>query len=147
MFWKIFVHSNSCADFGNVKRYSAEISSDQDTANEIIAHHYFKCCWPSGRSILSRCSSTFNGQCVPVSCPPGFFTASDSGNCTQCNTSRCRAGFYRGPCGPAADSKCVPCISKPSGNATFYVKDCQWACRPKCQQCTQVRVHFIIWEW
>ena len=92
--------------------------------------------------VLSRCSSTFEGHCYPMSCPSGYHLRETQ--CVACNSSRCGVGYYRGACGPSADAECRRCSNKPVGNQTMYISaglgenDCRWACRPMSRACEKV---------
>ena len=95
-------------------------------------------------SKLSLCSSSFDGYCYPLICPPGFFGKENT--CIMCNNSRCNIGFYRGQCSETSDSVCLPCTNMPAGNKTLYVSagqpadtnNCKWVCKPACDECNKV---------
>ena len=69
--------------------------------------------------------------------------------CSECTTSACGVGFYRGSCGASSDAPCQACTGKPlnafyvSAGSPDNVDNCLWMCNTGywidgtvCSECT-----------
>jgi hypothetical protein len=69
--------------------------------------------------------------------------------CSECTTSACGVGFYRGSCGASSDAPCQACTGKPlnafyvSAGSPANVDNCNWTCNAGywidgtiCSECT-----------